>query len=468
MKNLMSLLGLVLLFIGLELQADEKITVASTNDDISQNLDLRVVAKLFAESDNLEEFEQNLNKPENNYSNLDLNGDGIVDYIRVVETGEGNKRLIILQAVLAKDVYQDVASIFVEKDANDQVSVQIVGDEYVYGTNYIIEPYYFYRPYIYDWFWGPHWACWHSPYYWGYYPTWWHHHHPLGLYDYYGHCHHFCSHHVCCSYHIGATLRPATRMALRNNPVRRNDYAVAHVNKSFATRNARITPNAHYYDKTRVSATRSATRTAAPTAASVRRTSTTRSNIAVNRETSPSAARIASSPTTREAAAKTSQRSAPAQARTSANRTFGSSNIVNARASIASNSGVARSSNSGANIARTPSTRTNAARTTSRTTSTPQVSGNTATITRSSSPRISGNTTTVTRSSTASTSPQRSVSTSSQSRSSSTSYRRSPSTSSSSVRSSGSSSVSSSRSSGGYSGGSRSSGSSGGGSRTRR
>jgi hypothetical protein len=32
-------------------------------------------------------------------------------------------------AVLAKDIFQDVASIYVEKDEKNEVSVQVIGDE---------------------------------------------------------------------------------------------------------------------------------------------------------------------------------------------------------------------------------------------------------------------------------------------------------------------------------------------------
>ena len=38
-------------------RADETITVSSTNADIAENLDLRAVATLFGEVNNLEEFE---------------------------------------------------------------------------------------------------------------------------------------------------------------------------------------------------------------------------------------------------------------------------------------------------------------------------------------------------------------------------------------------------------------------------
>ena len=185
MKRLTTLL-MTLMLMCAALWADQTVTVSANSSDISEGLDLKVVAKLFAEAKNLEEFETMLNNPDSAFCNLDLNGDGQVDYLRVVETGEGNKRLIVLQAILAKDIYQDVATIYVEKDENEQVTVQVVGDEYIYGTNYIIEPVYVYRPVIYDWFWGTTWVAWHSPWYWGYYPGWWYVH-SCWAHDWYWH-----------------------------------------------------------------------------------------------------------------------------------------------------------------------------------------------------------------------------------------------------------------------------------------
>ena len=143
-----------LLLVPYSALADETVTVTATSSDISENLDLKTVATLFGQAKDLEQFEQLLNNPDSAFSNLDLNGDGEVDYLRVIETADNNRHLVVIQAVLAKDIYQDVASIFVEKDANDQITVQVVGDEYIYGADYIIEPVYIYRPLIYDWFWG--------------------------------------------------------------------------------------------------------------------------------------------------------------------------------------------------------------------------------------------------------------------------------------------------------------------------
>ena len=180
-----------------------------------------------------------LNNPDSAFCNLDLNGDGQVDYLRVVETGEGNKRLIVLQAILAKDIYQDVASIYVEKDESNNVSVQVIGDEYIYGVNYIIEPVYVYRPLIYDWFWCDAWFAWHSPWYWGYWPGWWYTHACWAHDWYWGHCYAWHRHHHCCSFHHA----PAPRSGYRDlhSGVTRRDYATAHPDRSFTTRNSGMT-----------------------------------------------------------------------------------------------------------------------------------------------------------------------------------------------------------------------------------
>ena len=241
--------------------ADETVTVTATNVDISENLDLRMVATLFGQAKDLEEFEQMLNNPDSAYSNLDLNGDGEVDYLRVVETANDNRHLVVIQAVLAKDIYQDVASIFVEKDPDSEaVTVQVIGDEYIYGANYVIEPVYIYRPYIYDWFWGPSWVCWHSPYYWGYWPGWWHSYHSIAHHLYWEHMYWHHHYHPICSYRTAHHYHP--HYAPMRQTVSRTDYATRHPERSFVTRNAsRQMTNARDIDRTRHTAVREAMKT---------------------------------------------------------------------------------------------------------------------------------------------------------------------------------------------------------------
>ena len=254
----LGLIALMHTLVGSTLRADETITVTATSADISENLDLKTVAMLFGEAKDLEEFESMLNNPDSAYSNLDLNGDGQVDYLRVVETADANRHLVVIQAVLAKDIYQDVASIFLEKEEKSQtVTIQVVGDEYIYGTNYIIEPVYIYRPVIYDWFWGPSWVCWHSPYYWGYYPHYWRPYYCVDPFIYWDHCYWHHYHRPICSYrHAHHVHHHHHHM---HQSVRRNDYGHAHPERAFVTRNAsRNIKNARGFEQSRRTAVRDA------------------------------------------------------------------------------------------------------------------------------------------------------------------------------------------------------------------
>ena len=261
MKKLTTLL-MTLMLMSSALWAEETVTVSANSSDISEGLDLKVVAKLFAEARNLEEFETMLNNPDSAFCNLDLNGDGQVDYLRVVEIGEGNKRLIVLQAVLAKDIFQDVASIYVEKDEKNEVSVQVIGDEYVYGKNYIIEPVYVYRPVIYDWFWSSVWHAWVSPWFWGYWPSWWRWH-PVYAYDWYWHrCYAWHHHHHWCSFRPGHSIHHGYHDLYHG--ARRNDYATRYPEHSFAHRNAGMTNAREIRTTNSVRPTRSAGGTRGP------------------------------------------------------------------------------------------------------------------------------------------------------------------------------------------------------------
>ena len=255
-------------------KADQTVTVTATNADISENLDLKTVATLFGQAKDLEQFEQMLNNPDSAFSNLDLNGDGNVDYLRVIETADQNRHLVVIQAVLAKDIYQDVASIFVEKDPeSESVTVQVIGDEYIYGADYIIEPVYIYRPIIYDWFWGPSWVCWHSPFYWDYWPTWWHPYHCIAHHLYWDHIYWHHHYHPICTYRTGHHYHP--HYAPMRERVSRTDYATRHPERSFATRNAsRNYSNARSFDRNRQTAVRSASRVGTDNGASATRVST--------------------------------------------------------------------------------------------------------------------------------------------------------------------------------------------------
>jgi hypothetical protein len=103
------------------------------------NLDLYAVLDLFQKSRTIEEFEKSLNLEKTAINNLDLNLDKKVDFIKVVTKQEEKDFTFILQIAVSETETQDVAIILVSKDKENKISMQIVGDEDLYGKNYIVE-----------------------------------------------------------------------------------------------------------------------------------------------------------------------------------------------------------------------------------------------------------------------------------------------------------------------------------------
>lgn len=209
-------------------------TVTAQNYDISDNLDLQAVASIFGESRDLEDFERRLNDPSAQISNLDLNNDGYVDYLRVVEVGEGNVRVIVVQAVMGQDQFQDVATIELERQRNKSVQVQIVGNSYLYGSNYIYEPYYYSTPVFFDMFWLATYRPYYSPWYWGYYPTYYSYWRPMPIFSYHSHIYSHIDHRNRYSYTDNRRLVRSDRMY---SSVRGNSLERQSPNRSFASRN---------------------------------------------------------------------------------------------------------------------------------------------------------------------------------------------------------------------------------------
>ncbi|MES2681459.1 MAG: hypothetical protein V4635_16300 [Bacteroidota bacterium] len=104
------------------------------------NFDLYGALELFKQAKNPEAFEKAINSNDNEVNNLDLNADGKVDYVKVLDKTKDNAHAIVLQVAVSKTETQDVAVIEIEKSGSENAHVQIVGDEELYGKNYIIEP----------------------------------------------------------------------------------------------------------------------------------------------------------------------------------------------------------------------------------------------------------------------------------------------------------------------------------------
>lgn len=104
------------------------------------NFDLYGALELFKKADSPEAFEKAINSNDNEVNNLDLDGDGKVDYVKVIDKKDGDAHTLVLQVDVSENEKQDVAVIEVEKTGDDKAHVQIVGDEELYGKDYIIEP----------------------------------------------------------------------------------------------------------------------------------------------------------------------------------------------------------------------------------------------------------------------------------------------------------------------------------------
>lgn len=165
------------------------------------NFSLEGALELFKQSSSPEDFEKRLNSPDSKVNNLDLNGDGYIDYIRVHDRHEGNVHAFVIQAVVSERELQDVAVITLEKLANGKAVLQIIGDEDIYGIETIIEPTQEVRTYagtqtnrtvVNVWSWpsvqyvySPYYVGWASP--WGWYrrPIWWRAWRPVTYVHYY-------------------------------------------------------------------------------------------------------------------------------------------------------------------------------------------------------------------------------------------------------------------------------------------
>lgn len=178
------------------------------------NFDLYGALDLFKQSTNTEAFEKALNDENNHINNLDLNNDGEVDYVKVVDRSMGDDKVLIIQDVISETESQDIAVVEMQKNGNENINLQVVGDEALYGKNYIIEPKEEQvksapaaqaaparvRTNVYvnvwgwpgpRWMYGPSYAVWISPYRWRAYPVWWRPWRPVVWGIYYPRVRHF-------------------------------------------------------------------------------------------------------------------------------------------------------------------------------------------------------------------------------------------------------------------------------------
>lgn len=209
--------------------------VTSYNTDWSFYLDLHAVAAAFAEARSVQEFENMLNSSRYMINNLDLNGDGYIDYLRVIETRQGYYHAFLIQACVAPSLFQDVATLVVERRSST-LYVEVIGDPYLYGYNYIVRPVFVNRPPLWDVFGRPSYNPWRSPYHYGHCPSHYQRMKPVYLTHYQAYVstylknHHYC--HVC-DYPSHVFYKDYHGLV---KPHSRNDYRDQHPDKSFERR----------------------------------------------------------------------------------------------------------------------------------------------------------------------------------------------------------------------------------------
>ena len=218
MKKLSFAFILSFLFINLSLSAqyaydddvyDDNFYPGYLGDDFS----LEGALEVFKQARSIEDFEFDINNQDRYVNNLDLNNDGRIDFIRVTDQSENrNVRLVVMQAILGRGDVQDVAVIAIEKTGRRSANLQIIGDEYLFGPDMIVEPsdiasnqnrfdrgpngdIHISRHFVNVWYWPSvrslfysRYTYYRSPYYWGYYPPVWNPWRPYRYATYYDRC----------------------------------------------------------------------------------------------------------------------------------------------------------------------------------------------------------------------------------------------------------------------------------------
>ena len=100
-----TLIGIAVLFAMMfQLQAQEMEPATEAGEDF----DLYAALSLFQNAEDLEDYEKLLNDEANDVNNLDLNADDEVDIVRIVEVSEDNTKVLVIQAVIGENDYQEL------------------------------------------------------------------------------------------------------------------------------------------------------------------------------------------------------------------------------------------------------------------------------------------------------------------------------------------------------------------------
>ena len=169
MKKIALFLALLLVslnFVGCTPSNGQQIIVNQSQPNIGDNLDLRALGELIKSSKNPQEIEKKLNA-DNSINNLDLDGDGNRDYLKVTEYGKGTEHGYSICAVL-KDGSPEVANVTINT-TNNQMNLN--GNPNYYGSvNNTYQSTFSTTDFLLlAWMMQPHYSYYSSPYYYGHY-----------------------------------------------------------------------------------------------------------------------------------------------------------------------------------------------------------------------------------------------------------------------------------------------------------
>ena len=230
---------------------------------------LQGAVEMFKKAGSIEEFEKLINTQSNNVNNLDLNADGEIDYVSVIDKSDKDAHAFVLQVAVSETENQDIAVIELEKDGDESAVLQIVGDEEIYGEQIIVEasdgtseddpvnagngpswndnssP----NIIVNVWLWPsvrfvyrPAYIPWASPWHWRSHPTWWRTWHPFAwrvfhplAFRYHPFCRVVHTHRVIVAHRIYTPFR--SRSAFVHT---RHVTAVAHYRSGRTIRTVRV------------------------------------------------------------------------------------------------------------------------------------------------------------------------------------------------------------------------------------
>ncbi len=224
---------------------------------------LQGALEMFKQSSSIEEFEKLINTESKNVNNLDLNGDGDIDYVKVIDKADKDVHAFVLQVAVSETENQDIAVIELEKTGDTTAMLQIIGDDEIYGEQVIVEasdegdeiesdddkgngPSFNYnytqasRIVVNVFFWPsvrfvyrPAYVPWVSPWRWRHYPGWWRPWRPLRwhvfhprAFVYRRHCAVVRTHRVVVAHRVYTPFRTSSVVVRNRTTVARNNYRV--------------------------------------------------------------------------------------------------------------------------------------------------------------------------------------------------------------------------------------------------